>query len=105
MSEIISLLDNENPEIILIDECDIICAACPNNAAGCLCEHKVQGIDIRCLKELNLKFGDKVRWNRLKSIAHDNIIVRNKLTVVCKDCQWSDICQNRRHNAAHNSSR
>lgn len=89
------MLDSENPQITLTERCDIICAACPNNAAECLCEHKVRGIDRRCLEELNLKFGDTIRWNMLKSLAHDNIIVKNKLDVVCRDCQWSDICQKR----------
>lgn len=103
MSKIISLLDSENPEITLIDECDIICAACPNNAEGCLCEQKVQGIDSRCLAELKLKIGDTVSWGRLKSLAYDNIIVKNKLGVVCEDCQWSNICQNQRRDAASNS--
>lgn len=95
MSEIIEMLDSENPNVTLTKGCDIICAACPNNAKGCLCEHKVQSIDRRCLGELNLKFGDTVRWSKLKSLARDNIIIKDKLGVVCEDCQWSDICRYR----------
>lgn len=94
MTETIRMLENEDTVLTLTVECDIICAFCPNNSNGrCVSEDKVCEIDNRCLEELNLRVGDKIGWQELKSTAKSKIIDRHQLRNVCRSCQWSDICQ------------
>ncbi|MGN0470162.1 MAG: DUF1284 domain-containing protein [Acutalibacteraceae bacterium] len=89
MSRIIDILNTENPVLVLTDGCDIICTDCPNNINGrCKNHAKVNTIDKNCLAGYGLDFGTEIRWNDLKKLAYDKIILPEKLPKVCKDCSW-----------------
>ena len=94
MTEIIRMLNENNPVVKLSAQCDVICGKCPNNInAVCLSEEKVSCIDKRCLEQLNLYFGDEMQWQDLKRLAFENIIQCGKRKDVCRECQWSKLCQ------------
>lgn len=94
MTEIIDLLNQNNPVVKLYDKCDVICEKCPNNINGvCLNEEKVSLIDKRCLEKLGLHFGDEMQWQELKQLAFENIIQCGKRKDVCRECQWSELCK------------
>lgn len=93
MGEIINKLENENPFVTVVGECDEICKACPNNLNGkCSESEKVNRIDLNTLSELNLKTGDKLYWADLKGLAFEKIINKNKIESVCENCVWKNIC-------------
>lgn len=90
---ILKYLNEKNPELTLVCGCDIICGSCPNNENGkCSANEKVCKIDERCLQKYGLNFGDKIRWNKLKSLAYENIISKKMISEVCRDCEWRSLC-------------
>lgn len=94
MSDIIDMLERDNPEIILNSGCDIICEACPNNIGGeCKDCIKVERIDYNCLSELKLFNGSIINWSDLKRLANKSIIEKNKLDKVCGSCMWKQYCK------------
>lgn len=94
MTEIINFLNQNNPVVKLSVQCDVICQKCPNNIGRiCLTEEKVSCIDRRCLEKLHLHFGDEIQWQDLKQLAFENIIKSGNLKDVCRECQWSGLCQ------------
>lgn len=94
MSDIIDMLERDNPEIILNSGCDIICEACPNNIGGkCRDCIKVERIDYNCLSELKLLNGSIINWSDLKRLANKSIIEKNKLDKVCGSCMWKQYCK------------
>lgn len=94
MSNIINMLERDNPEIILNSGCDIICEACPNNIGGeCKDCGKVKRIDYNCLSEFNLVDGSIIKWSELKRLANKSIIEKNKLDEVCGSCIWKRYCK------------
>lgn len=96
MKKIIKILERENPTLMLVDECDILCKACPNKINGkCISSCKVHKIDTACLNECMLGFGDTISWNELKDLAYRKIIAQNKISEVCKGCEWS--CKKQRY--------
>lgn len=96
MKKIIKILERENPTLILVDECDIVCKACPNKVnSKCISSCKVNKIDNACLNEYMLSFGDTISWNELKNLAYKKIITPNKISEVCKGCEWG--CKNQRY--------
>lgn len=93
MTEVIAVLNRDNPLVTLSKECDIICTHCPNNLHGkCIHDEKVSQIDQRCLDEYGLQFGDTIHWYELKQYAYEKIIYANKLTGVCQNCEWRTLC-------------
>lgn len=95
MTNIIKLLQESDPEVTLQCSCDILCEKCPENISGiCKNDCKVRDIDNRCLTEIGLSCGSKIRWSELKQLAYDKIIKCGKIEAVCYDCQWKEICIN-----------
>ncbi|MBR2177092.1 MAG: DUF1284 domain-containing protein [Clostridia bacterium] len=93
MTDIIKMLEADDPALTVSRECDIVCASCPHNISGICCtDEKVHSIDCRCLEEYGLNFGDVLHWSELKRLADKNIISCQKLKTVCGQCQWQDIC-------------
>jgi len=93
MTEIIVILEKENPLLRLTEHCDIICENCPNNIDGiCKDNKKVSSIDRRCLETYNMQFDDIIRWSELKKLAYNNIISQKQLATVCHDCAWRTLC-------------
>ena len=95
MTNVISDLDKNDPEICITDKCDVICKFCPNNINGkCISEIKVSKIDENCKSTLSLSTGFKIKWKTLRSLADENIIKKGILPEICGECQWKDICIN-----------
>ena len=95
MKEITEILDECNPGVTVVEKCDIICRACPNNAGGtCLFEQKVNGFDRRCLEICGFKAEDKFSWSELKKCVYEKIIATHRLGKVCGDCEWFQLCAN-----------
>ncbi len=93
MKEIIEILDKSNPKVTVVQSCDIICRACPNNANGaCRSGQKATDIDRRCLEICGLKAEETLSWSELKKRAFDKIIAANRLCEVCADCEWAQVC-------------
>ena len=65
-----------NSDYILIEECDDVCAACPNNINSvCQYEQKVKRYDAA-----------------VKEALHNNVLPNPK--DICSDCEWYYICKN-----------
>jgi hypothetical protein len=83
-----------NIEITLVPASDNICSSCPNNNQGnCLSGQKPEDYDKACLSLCNLNFGDVIQWADFKKIVQKNILIQDKLSIVCKGCEWISICQ------------
>ena len=83
--------------VALTDGCDAICAGCPNMQNGvCETDEKVRAIDRRAIEAMGVRFGDTLPWRDLSSLAKDRIIAAEKLSDVCRDCEWIDICEGKR---------
>lgn len=105
MTEITEILDKSNPKVTVVQSCDIICRACPDNANGaCRSEQKVTDFDRRCLEICGLKADDRLSWNELKERAFEKIIAANRLGEVCADCEWSQICSKKIKAANENNN-
>ena len=93
MSDVIKMLEGDDPEIILTVGEDMICANCPNNRTHiCESSEKVGRYDNTVLKMCGLSEGDAVRWSDFRDTVFDRIISEGRLPEVCGDCQWFNIC-------------
>ena len=93
MKQIIETLDRENPLCILCEDCDIVCEKCPHQLSGtCISHDKVHQIDLNCLAEYGLSFGDVIVWSDLKNLAYERIIEKDQIKSICQNCQWATIC-------------
>ena len=83
--------------VTLTDGCDAICAGCPNERDGvCETDEKVRAIDRRAIEAMGVRFGDTFSWRDLSSLAKDRIIAAEKLSDICRDCEWIGICEGKR---------
>lgn len=93
MTQIIAQLETENNLINLTPDCDVLCAACPNNMGGvCTDNEKVASIDKRTLNTSGLDIFRKILWSEYKKLLKDEIIETGRLKEVCRNCCWSRIC-------------
>ena len=93
MRSILSELKGTDAFVTLTDECDCICAECPNQIGGvCTSDEKVKGIDRRAVNKMDLDFGETVRWSRLCGLAVQTIIQPGLLRDVCGNCEWIGLC-------------
>ena len=93
MFRVLAELNREGAIVTLTEECDEICAACPNNRSGsCETALKVAAIDHRVMEALNLKPGDTLHWKDLCALARRDIIEPGRLLEICADCEWIGIC-------------
>ena len=77
----------------MTNECDSICAECPNCKNGvCLSDEKVREIDRRAAQKMGLDYGDSVRWSKLCEAAAQTVIRPGLLRAVCGDCEWIGLC-------------
>lgn len=96
MRRVLTALDHPGACVSLVDACDGICADCPNNRNGvCETDAKVRAIDRRALAAMGLSFGDTLLWRDLCELAKRKILTPNRLSAVCGDCEWIDVCQGR----------
>lgn len=72
---------------------DMLCEKCPNLKNGkCISDKKVCEYDNKVIELCDFKYGDTVTADKFFTQAKNNIIDCNKLSMVCKGCQWINIC-------------
>ena len=82
----------ENPDILLLDGPDDICAACPNRLTG-VCGEKACRYDREVLERCALSPGDTLSFRDFSQKVEDAILRPGKREEICGDCQWSSLCQ------------
>lgn len=94
MTEVVKYLKkNEGSNIILVDECDDICRACPRNANGkCKDSDKVHTIDKKVLEKLNLQAGKEICPGDLIAMINRRLKNKKEVQDVCGECSWHKKC-------------
>ncbi len=93
MSEVISLIKNEDPEATLVCARDVICENCPNDREGtCSSEQKVQSYDRKLLAAAGLAEGERMPASEFISRVRGGVIAEDRLGEICSDCCWYEIC-------------
>ena len=79
--------------VTIADGCDCICIGCPNNRNGvCETDEKVKAIDRRVMEAMGLSYGETLSWRELSALAKERVILPGRLSDVCRDCEWIDVC-------------
>lgn len=81
----------ENPEILLMDCPDDICAACPNRLTE-VCGEKASRYDREVLGRCALSPGETLFFRDFSRRVEDTILHPGKREEICGDCQWSSLC-------------
>jgi hypothetical protein len=97
MKRVISELKN-NPEVIVIDDCDDLCSKCPNMKDGICVNSKggdleVKRMDGLVLSKLSFKSLNKFFYNDLRKKIIDNFRTKKDLDGICSNCSWKRICK------------
>lgn len=83
----------KNPLIKIVIYEDIICRKCPNlYQEKCRTSELVNQYDKKVLDFCNLKENTIIYWNEFSNIVKNNIILSGKRKSICKNCQWTKIC-------------
>jgi len=85
----------ENPDLLIVlhPECDIVCAACPNNDCNiCKSGLKVIEMDKNCLLLCGLVEGQIMTWGDFKKRVAVCILEADKMEQVCQRCRWRSHC-------------
>ena len=83
-----------NPEVVLVQETDDVCAHCPNNMEGqCTSAKKVAGYDRQVLALCGIAENTTWRWNDFAALVHENIIAAGKRESICGACEWNALCR------------
>ena len=86
-----ALQKNEELPIQVVGEKDSICKACPHQGiGGCAVEEKIQALDARHSKILNLKPGDILSWKAAQQRLKENMTLE-KFHHACAGCQWKTL--------------
>lgn len=93
MTEVTALFESDDPMLTITDSADVICKACPNDDNGtCDSIEKVYRYD-RTVSELcGVITGDMLHWSELSALVRERIVFSNRLSEVCNDCCWWEIC-------------
>lgn len=85
--------------VTIITEEDIICSACPHfKGTACETSEKVKNYDNQVLKYCEIKSGETLRWDDFQALVKEKIIYTHKRMEICKNCQWSEICNKKEEN-------
>lgn len=82
----------ENPEIILMDGPDDICAACPNRLTE-TCAEKTSRYDREVLRRCGLSVGERLPYREFSRKVIETILRPGVRAEICGDCQWSSLCR------------
>ena len=82
----------ENPEIILMDGPDDICAACPNRLTEAGAE-KASRYDREVLRRCGLSAGERLPYRECSRKVTETILRPGVRAEICGDCQWSSLCR------------
>lgn len=84
---------DENPEVVLLDAVDDVCAYCPNNQEGvCTSAEKADEYDRQVLEHCKLSAGTQISWKDFAKKVQELIIDTGEREKICGDCQWNEIC-------------
>ena len=93
MTDIKSNLEN-NPLVLITDQTDAVCSACPNHKGGlCVTEEKVAEYDKQVLERCNISAGDIMPFSDFEQLVQKNILFPGKRKEVCGNCQWDALCE------------
>ena len=82
----------ENPEIILMDGPDDICAACLNRLTE-TCAEKASRYDREVLRRCGLSVGERLPYREFSRKVIETILRPGVRAEICGDCQWSSLCR------------
>ena len=84
----------QNPEVILLQETDDVCAHCPNNEQGvCTSMEKVEHYDRQVLALCEIAPGTQMRWNTFERLVQERILEPGRRAEICGGCQWDALCR------------
>lgn len=93
MTEVVGTLRASDPLLTLRGGADAVCRCCPHNHDSvCDSADKVARYDAAVLRLTGLADGATLRWSALSALARERILAPGRLSEVCGDCQWYDIC-------------
>ena len=73
---------------------DEICSRCPNRKGhGCISDEKVRSYDRKVLEICGLAGGEQMTWEVFRELVKEKIIHGAGRALVCPDCQWQEICE------------
>ena len=83
-----------NPEVVLVQETDDVCAHCPNNMEGqCTSAKKVAGYDRQVLARCGIMPGTQMGWKEFADRVSENILRPGRREEICGGCQWNALCR------------
>ena len=84
----------QNPEIILTQGTDDVCARCPNNLGSvCTSAERVEDYDSKVFSNCGLTPNTRIRWNDFEQLVSERILLEGKRENICGDCQWNELCR------------
>ena len=84
----------QNPEVVLLQKTDDVCARCPNDQDGeCTSAEKVAGYDAEVLSRCGLRAGNRIRWKDFTELVREYILEPGEREIICGDCQWTGLCK------------
>lgn len=80
--------------ITITDGADDVCLCCPHNRNGiCSTSEKVNRYDGQVRSLLGISTGDCVDYACVEPKIESEILTSGKLSKICHDCQWYEICK------------
>lgn len=89
MGEVLAELDRNDSEVKLVLREDGICEGCPNMGK---CGEKAFRYDTMTLKLCGIDEGSVINWKAFRELVRERIILPGRLSEVCADCIWAEIC-------------
>ena len=94
MSSVLTYLNENDPLVTVIADCDNICSKCPNLIFGkCITSRKVSKYDNNTLKSLDIESGTTMKYSEYSKLIEDKIINSGIRGKICSDCRWNDLCK------------
>ncbi|MGN0537315.1 MAG: DUF1284 domain-containing protein [Acutalibacteraceae bacterium] len=93
MTSVIQIMEQNNPQIMLVSETDILCSSCPHNQQGrCRSYSHVLELDKRFLQSCELHTETPITWQNLKTHAISILKNQHRFQKICHDCSWYEFC-------------
>jgi len=94
MAEMKAFLENEDPEISVVNHADIVCKDCPNLVErNCLSYEKVNRYDEGVLSACELPSGQRLKYSDFSILVEEKVIKTGMREKICGDCQWTELCK------------
>lgn len=93
--KILRLLNDDTIIIKIISGADVICKYCPNNINNrCRENRKISLYDKKVFELIGIDENTVIKYKECKDLIFKKIITQNKLSFICSDCGWFDVCSN-----------